>query len=79
MSKLKPDTWDSLPRQSKLAACMYPDKVPEHIQQEMLNRSEGQWRASLQSRIDKGNADAGKVKPTVPDGYYSRVPGLRRK
>ena len=32
-----------LPYMSKLAACMYPDKVPEHIQQEMLNRSEGQW------------------------------------
>ena len=80
MSKLKPDSWDTLPRQSKLAACMYPDKVPEDIQQEMLKISDG-WgrRASLQRRIDKGNADDGRAKPTVPDDYYSRVPGLRRK
>jgi hypothetical protein len=80
MTKMKQVTYASLPYMSKLAACMYPDKVPEHIQQEMLKLSDG-WgrRASLQSRIDKGNADAGRAKPTVPDDYYSRVPGLRRK
>ena len=37
------ETWSSLPRQSKLAACMYPDKVPDHIKQEMqsIARIEG--------------------------------------
>jgi hypothetical protein len=80
MTKMKQVTYASLPYMSKLAACMYPDKVPEHIQQEMLKISDG-WgrRTSLQRRIDKGNADAGRAKPTVPDDYYSRVPGLRRK
>jgi hypothetical protein len=77
---MKQVTYANLPYMSKLAACMYPDKVPEDIQQEMLKISDG-WgrRASLQRRIDKGNADDGRAKPTVPDDYYSRVPGLRRK
>jgi hypothetical protein len=37
------ETWASLPRQSKLAACMFPDKVPEHIKAEMqaIARFEG--------------------------------------
>jgi len=77
MTKMKQVTYANLPYMSKLAACMYPDKVPEHIQQEMLKISDG-WgrRVSLQRRIDEGNADAGRAQP-MPD--YSRVPGLRRK
>jgi hypothetical protein len=37
------ETWSSLPRQSKLAACMYPDLVPKHIQdeQQAIARMEG--------------------------------------
>jgi hypothetical protein len=43
MTKLKPEGWDQLPRQSKLAACLWPDLVPKHIQDEMksISWSEG--------------------------------------
>jgi hypothetical protein len=42
MTKLKPESWDQLPRQSKLAACLWPDLVPKHIRDEMrsIARSE---------------------------------------
>ena len=67
MSKLKPDTWDSLPRQSKLAACMYPDKVPEHTRRQMLAAN-----PAMASRLGP------LIEPTERERYtdYSKVPGL---
>jgi hypothetical protein len=44
MSKLKPQSWDSLPRQSKLAAVMYPELVPEHIRHEMQSIAYGEGK-----------------------------------
>jgi len=43
MSKLKPSTWETLPRDSKLAACLWPTLVPDNIKAEMhsISRSEG--------------------------------------
>jgi hypothetical protein len=40
---IKRETWSTLPRQSKLASCMFPDLVPEHIRDEMqaISRLEG--------------------------------------
>lgn len=74
---LKPDSWGTMSVQSKMAACMYPDKVPGHIQQEMLNVG-GKDRAALQQRIDKGTAGDSR-KPAVPaPSPYDRVPTLKR-
>ena len=56
---LKPDTWGTMSVQSKMAACMYPDKVPTNIQQEMLNVG-GKDRAALQDRINRGNSGDGR-------------------
>jgi hypothetical protein len=43
MTKMKPEGWDQLSRHSKLAAVMWPDLVPKHIQDEMksISWSEG--------------------------------------
>jgi len=43
MTKLKQQTWASLPRQSKLAAVLYPKLTPPEIQREMqaISRAEG--------------------------------------
>ena len=67
MSKLKPDTWDTLPRQSKLAAAMYPDKVPEHIRRQMLAANPG-----MASRL----GPLLEPRPSLTSTDYSKVPGL---
>jgi hypothetical protein len=55
--KTKPQDWGSLPRQSKLAACLYPDLVPKNIQDEMktLSGSEGK-RSPLDARAETQEA-----------------------
>jgi hypothetical protein len=42
MTKLKPEGWDQLSRSSKLAAVMWPDLAPKHIQAEMRSISYGE-------------------------------------
>jgi len=37
--KLRPETWADLPRMSKIAAAMYPDKVPEHCTRNVGGKS----------------------------------------
>jgi hypothetical protein len=39
MTKMKPEGWDQLSRSSKLAAVMWPDLAPKHIQAEMKSIS----------------------------------------
>jgi hypothetical protein len=60
---LKPPRWDNLPRQSKLAAVMYPKLVPQSLQQEVvaLAMNEGK-QEQLKNRI-AGDAGAAMRKP----------------
>jgi hypothetical protein len=43
--KTKTQTWESLPRASKLAACLWPSLVPENIKAEMRTIPYGQGEA----------------------------------
>jgi hypothetical protein len=67
MTKMK-EGWDNLPRQSKLAALMWPSLVPETVKAEMRTIPYGAQEA------DPLMARAGRV--VVRD--YSKVPGLRK-
>lgn len=67
--KLREEKWSDLPRMSKIAAAMYPDKIPPHLQRGMLAANPEQ-ATSLRSRM-------GDV-PPAPSSY-DRVPGLKRK
>jgi hypothetical protein len=44
MTKMKPEGWDQLSRSSKLAAVMWPDLAPKHIQAEMKAISCGEGK-----------------------------------
>jgi hypothetical protein len=55
----KRQTWDSLPRASKLAACLWPQLVPEHIKQEMNAISRGENRTSPLDALRADNARSG--------------------
>jgi hypothetical protein len=77
MSKLKNVTWASLPRQSKLAAILYPAQVPPEIQREMrdISRSEGRQpprNLPLPDPTPVAMARAGRAD-------YSKVPNLVRR
>jgi hypothetical protein len=49
MTKMKTPSWDSLPRESKLAACLWPQLVPENIKAEMRSIS---WSEGKTSPLD---------------------------
>ena len=49
MTKMKTPSWDSLPRESKLAACLWPQLVPENIKAEMRSIS---WAEGKTSPLD---------------------------
>jgi hypothetical protein len=53
----KPVTWHDLPREGRLARCMYPNLAEPQFQREMdeLARAEGK-RSPLQGRIDAERA-----------------------
>jgi hypothetical protein len=60
MSKLRPETWSELPRSSKLAACLWPQLVPENIRGEMQAISRGEGRVSpLDAKVRADNARSG--------------------
>ena len=63
MSKLKPQSWDTLLRQSKLAAVMYPELVPEHIRREMQSIAYGEGRTDpLAAKRNAERARTSKAK-----------------
>jgi hypothetical protein len=70
MTKIKPDTWSSLPRNSKLASCLWPALVPDNIKAEMqvLSRNEGK-RSPLDA---SGFRSSGAVKKDAFKLRWSR-------
>ena len=71
MTKMRRQGWDNLPRNSKLAACLWPDLVPKDIQAEMgaLARNERKF-SPLEGKVMRDNSyrvqpGAGK-KPEEP-------------
>jgi hypothetical protein len=73
MTKMK-EGWESLPRASKLAACLWPSLVPDNIKAEMRTIPYGVGEPDpLAART--GNVRSGNR--VVRN--YDNVPGLRRK
>jgi len=68
MTKMKPETWASLPYSSKQAYAVYADKVPSHLRQGMIDANPEQATA-LRNRM-------GNVEPAPSS--CDRVPGLKR-
>ena len=66
-TKMKADTWDTIPRNTKLAYVMYPAQAPKWAQDELRRRAANEGK-----QPPKGLPSA-----PVPDG--SKVPGLVRK
>jgi hypothetical protein len=61
--------WDTLPRASKIAACMFPNLVPKSVQEEMgriTHSTEGK-RSPLEGKAvrDAAYREQSKTKPTV--------------
>jgi hypothetical protein len=54
MTKLKNVSWATLPRQSKLAAVLYPQLVPPEIQREMVEISRAEGKRSPLDRSSVG-------------------------
>ena len=70
MSKIKDQTWFQLPRQSRLAACMWPDLMPPSLQAEtarISHSTEGK-KSPMEGKIarDKAWKDEQKTKLTNP-------------
>jgi hypothetical protein len=79
MSKLKPETWNELPRSSKLASVLWPSLTPPHIQAEMQSISRGEGRTSpLDAKVQSERARS-SVRVNYGQRNYDNVPGLRRK
>jgi len=67
-TKMRNETWDTLPRQSKLAAVMYPELVPDHIQREMRTISYGEGKTdplTAKARTEGTRREAARTKPYV--------------
>ena len=45
-TKMRQDTWDTLPRNTKLAYVMYPAQAPERAQREMKARAANERKVS---------------------------------
>jgi hypothetical protein len=45
-TKMKTTTWETLPRSSKLAACLWPQLVDENIRREMRSLSANEGKTS---------------------------------
>ena len=75
MAKLKDESWADLPRQSKLAAAMYPDKIPENIRREMVAANPG-----MASRVGvEPERRSGRWKVPLTADNLSRVPHLVKR
>jgi hypothetical protein len=60
MSKLRPETWNELPRSSKLAAVLWPSLVPENIRREMSALSANEGKTSpFDAKVRAENARSG--------------------
>jgi hypothetical protein len=60
MTKLKPEGWDQLSRSSKLAACLWPQLVPDNIRREMQAISYGEGKTDpLTAKVRADNARSG--------------------
>jgi len=67
MTKLKSQSWRDLPRQSKLAAVMWPDLVPKDVQDQMRALSANERKLSpLEAKVkmDQALRAAGQVTGT---------------
>ena len=75
-TKMRPDTWDNIDRNTKLAYVMYPAQAPQWAQNEMrrLSALEGK---QVPTGLPEPTPTASK--PYVGPRDYSRVPGLVRK
>jgi hypothetical protein len=70
--KTKPQTWDTLSRSSKIAACMWPSLVDETIKAQAR---------TIHYDVGKGDPLAARATGNVRSSVrnYDRVPGLKRK
>ena len=75
MSKMKPQGWNQLSRQSKIAACMYPNLVSDEIREQARTIKYGarddplRMKASEVSRVSRVSRDTGW---TVVNGKWVR-------
>ena len=69
MTKIKDQSWFELPRQSRLAACLWPQLMPKSLQDETarITRAEGK-KSPMAGKIARDNAWRGeqKTKATNP-------------
>ena len=82
MTKMKEERWADLPRMSKLAAAMYPDKIPSHIQRGMLAANPSEALRSRMGHVEQAEpVVAGRYPSKVPYSVENldRIPTLRRK
>jgi hypothetical protein len=62
MTKMKPEGWDQLSRSSKLAAVMWPDLAPKHIQAEMKSISWLEGKTDPQLRAEQARRQQQQAK-----------------
>jgi hypothetical protein len=66
-TKMRTETWDNIPRNTKLGYVMYPDLAPKWAQDELRRRAAAEGKQPP------------KGLPAEPARDYSKVPGLVRK
>jgi len=58
MTKMRQDTWETLPRTVKLAYVLYPSQAPEWAQREMRIRAANEQKVSP---LDRGGSKTATV------------------
>jgi hypothetical protein len=58
-TKMKTTTWETLPRSSKLAACLWFSLVPENVRREMRSLSANEGKTSpFDAKVSESGARA---------------------
>jgi hypothetical protein len=77
-TRMKPDTWDSIPRNVKLSYVGWPDLAPRWAQDEMRRRFAAEGKNPPKGLPTEPKPDGSKV-PGLVRVDPSKVPGLVRK